>query len=84
VPSSTTTMKGTVHGRTIELETESGLPDGQRVTVVVEPVSPETTATCWIAPTAVLNSGILSVRSSNRSKTKDTKNSSQQDVFTLR
>jgi four helix bundle protein len=31
-------MKGTVHGKTIELETEPGLPDGQRVTVIVEPV----------------------------------------------
>jgi hypothetical protein len=31
-------MKGTVRGKIIELETEPGLPDGQRVTVMVEPV----------------------------------------------
>jgi hypothetical protein len=31
------TMSGTVHGKTIELEHDLGLPDGQRVTVTVEP-----------------------------------------------
>jgi len=36
-------MKGTVHGRTIELETEPGLPDGQQVTVTVELVPQEKT-----------------------------------------
>jgi hypothetical protein len=30
-----TVMKGVVHGRTIELETESGLPDGQAVSVTL-------------------------------------------------
>jgi len=35
---SPTPMKGVVHGRTIELEHEPGFPDGQRVTVTVEPV----------------------------------------------
>ena len=30
-------LKGTVHGKTIELEAESGLPDGQEVTVRLEP-----------------------------------------------
>jgi hypothetical protein len=34
------TMSGTVHGKTIELEHELGLPDGQRVTVTVEPTPP--------------------------------------------
>jgi hypothetical protein len=34
-----TTMKGIVHGKTIELEDEPGLPDGQKVSVTVEPVS---------------------------------------------
>ena len=34
-------MKGVVHGRTIELETELGLPDGQAVSVIVEPVVPK-------------------------------------------
>ncbi|HET6880810.1 MAG TPA: hypothetical protein VFI31_11685 [Pirellulales bacterium] len=28
---------GTVHGKTIELEREPGLPDGEHVTVVVQP-----------------------------------------------
>lgn len=32
-------LKGIVHGRTIELETEPGLPDGQAVSVIVEPVA---------------------------------------------
>ena len=31
-----TVLKGIVHGRTIELEHESGLPDGQQVKVTVE------------------------------------------------
>lgn len=31
-------LKGVVHGRTIELETDPGLPDGQAVSVTVEPV----------------------------------------------
>jgi len=30
-------FKGVVHGRTIELEQEPGLPDGQSVTVTVQP-----------------------------------------------
>jgi hypothetical protein len=32
-------MKGVIHGRTIELETEPGLPEGQAVSVIVEAVS---------------------------------------------
>ena len=31
------TAKGVVHGRTIELEQEPGLPDGQIVSVVLQP-----------------------------------------------
>jgi hypothetical protein len=31
-------LKGVVHGRTIELEQEPGLPDGQSVTVTVQPI----------------------------------------------
>jgi hypothetical protein len=31
-------LHGTVHGKTIELEEEPGLPDGQEVTVTVQPV----------------------------------------------
>jgi hypothetical protein len=31
-----TNLKGTVHGRTIELEAESGLPEGEQVTVTLE------------------------------------------------
>ena len=34
-----TVMKGVVHGRTIELETESGLPDGQTVSVIVQAIA---------------------------------------------
>ena len=30
-------LRGVVHGKLIELETEPGLPDGQSVTVVVQP-----------------------------------------------
>jgi hypothetical protein len=31
-------LKGVVHGKTIELEQEPGLPDGQEVSVVVHPL----------------------------------------------
>ena len=31
------TLRGVVHGRMIELDNEPGLPDGQSVTVVVQP-----------------------------------------------
>lgn len=34
---SSTTIWGVVHGKTIELEQEPGLPDGQRVSVQVQP-----------------------------------------------
>ena len=34
-----TTLRGVVHGRTIELVREPGLPDGQAVTVEIEPVT---------------------------------------------
>lgn len=34
-----TVLKGVVHGRTIELEDESGLPDGQEVNVIVQPAT---------------------------------------------
>jgi uncharacterized protein (DUF433 family) len=34
-----TTLRGVVHGRTIELAQEPGLPDGQAVTVAIEPVA---------------------------------------------
>jgi hypothetical protein len=34
---SPTIFRGTVHGKTIELEAESGLPEGQHVTVTLEP-----------------------------------------------
>lgn len=33
-----TVLKGIVHGKLIELEQEAGLPDGQAVTVTVEPL----------------------------------------------
>jgi hypothetical protein len=34
-----TVLKGTVHGRIIQLEDEPGLPDGQSVTVTLLPAS---------------------------------------------
>jgi hypothetical protein len=40
-----TAMKGIVHGRTIELEDEPGLPDGQEVSVTVESLTPSTSPT---------------------------------------
>jgi len=33
-------LKGTIQGKTIELEQESGLPDGQKVSVTLRPESP--------------------------------------------
>lgn len=37
------TVKGVVHGKLIELEHEPGLPDGQQVTVTVEPAGVDAT-----------------------------------------
>jgi hypothetical protein len=34
-------LKGVIHGKTIELEQEPGLPDGQAVTVTVSPAQTE-------------------------------------------
>ena len=36
-----TVLKGIVHGKTIELEQKPGLPEGQVVSVTVQPVAPE-------------------------------------------
>ena len=36
----TTTFKGVVHGKTIELDEEPGLPDGQPVTVAIQAIPP--------------------------------------------
>ena len=33
-----TIRNGVIHGRTIELESETGFPDGQAVSVIVQPV----------------------------------------------
>lgn len=33
-------LRGVVRGRTVELVQESGLPDGQEVTVILNPVRP--------------------------------------------
>ena len=35
----TNVLRGVVHGRTIELDDETGLPDGQQVKITVQPVS---------------------------------------------
>jgi hypothetical protein len=37
--STTIVFKGVVHGKTIELDHELGLPDGQSVTVTVQPAN---------------------------------------------
>jgi uncharacterized protein (DUF433 family) len=34
------TLQGVIHGKTIELEREPGLPDGQAVSVEIRPVTP--------------------------------------------
>jgi hypothetical protein len=38
MPTPKTLLKGVVHGRTIELEQEPGLPDGEKVSVTIEPL----------------------------------------------
>src|SRR5437016_4848856 len=38
----TTSLKGIVHGKVIELDQEPGLPDGQEVSVTLEPIPPGT------------------------------------------
>lgn len=35
-----TMLKGVVHGKVIELDQEPGMPDGQQVTVALQPVLP--------------------------------------------
>ncbi len=42
---SNTPIRGIVHGKTIELETEPGLPDGQQVAVTMEMVGESTVTT---------------------------------------
>jgi hypothetical protein len=34
-----TVRSGVVHGKTIELDDETGLPDGQQVKIIIQPVS---------------------------------------------
>ena len=41
MPPNTSGLRGVVHGRTIELEDDAGLPDGQRVCVTVLPLRQE-------------------------------------------
>ncbi len=33
-----TTLTGTIHGKHVELDHETGLPDGQQVSVIIRPV----------------------------------------------
>jgi hypothetical protein len=40
IPNGTHILKGIVHGKTIELDQEPGLPDGQAVSVTVLPSTP--------------------------------------------
>jgi hypothetical protein len=37
MPANSTILKGTVHGKTIELAESTGLPDGASVSVIVQP-----------------------------------------------
>jgi hypothetical protein len=39
VPDSDENLRGVVHGKVIQLETDIGLPDGQEVTVSVRPLA---------------------------------------------
>jgi len=39
--SSETILRGVVHGKTIELDVDAGLPDGQEVRVIVQPATVE-------------------------------------------
>lgn len=45
-----TTLKGVVHGRNIELSQATGLPDGQEVSVVVQPIHSDVAARKDSAP----------------------------------
>ena len=38
-----TVLKGIIHGKTIQLDNEPGLPDGQPVRVVLQPLEPPAT-----------------------------------------
>jgi hypothetical protein len=40
MPDEGAAFKGMIHGRTIELEQESGIADGREVTVIVQPSAP--------------------------------------------
>jgi hypothetical protein len=42
----TTSLKGIVHGKVIELDQEPGLPDGQQVSVTLQPISPGARPVC--------------------------------------
>ncbi len=42
---SSTVLKGVVHGKTIELDQEPGLPEGQEVTVEIQPILARSPAT---------------------------------------
>jgi hypothetical protein len=43
-------LRGVAHGRIIELESELALPEGQAVTVMVQPVAPQTDAPIELPP----------------------------------
>ena len=45
----TTSIKGIVHGKVIELDQEPGLPDGQEVSVTLRPISPGLSPVTWEA-----------------------------------
>jgi len=62
-------VRGTVHGRTIELEADLGLPDGQTVSVMVRPAQPpgegiRRSAGAWAADSAQLDAWLEQMRNS--------------------
>ena len=36
-PNGATVLTGVIHGKTVELDKDAGLPDGQRVSVLIQP-----------------------------------------------
>jgi hypothetical protein len=43
-----TILTGVVHGRTIDLEQEAGLPDGEKVSVIIERLQPVVGMPDWL------------------------------------
>lgn len=62
-------LRGVIHGRTIELEQEPGLPEGERVFVTVRPALPpgegiRQSAGAWAAESEQIDAWLEEMRSS--------------------